>query len=209
MNKLLLLVSTFLLFGICIHSNAQNDNLLSKTDYDSLYDRYQDSDTTLTKNDFILLYYSSSTYYTTSYSEIHNLEQSLKACNRGAQYAQTLIMGDSLIKYPYINLTALMECSFAHNAHLEYDEAKYYFKRYTLFCNIIKQSGKGTIEMPYLINSIGDAIEFMAFYKLNAVADSKLENGLIKISVAKNKQKITELYFSMPANGYVVEDTTH
>jgi hypothetical protein len=209
MNRTLFFINAFFLLGISLLTNAQQINLLSNAEYDSLYLRYQSSDSTLSKEDFILLYYSSSNYYTTNYVEINKLEQSLKACNRGAQYSQTLILGDSLLKYPYINLTALMECSFAHNAHSEFDKASYYFKRYSLFCKLIKQSGEGTYEMPYMTNTIGDAIEFMAFYKWYALADTKLENGLIKFTLAKNKQKINTLYFLIPKSGYVVEDTNY
>jgi hypothetical protein len=188
---------------------GQSASPISKTAYDSLYTRYLKADTTLTKIDFINLYYVSPQYANADYNAIHNIEQSLKACNRAGQYAQTLIIGDSLLKYPYINLTALMECSFAHNAHSEFDKASYYFKRYSLFCKLIKQSGEGTYEMPYMTNTIGDAIEFMAFYKWYALADTKLENGLIKFTLAKNKQKINTLYFLIPKSGYVVEDTNY
>jgi hypothetical protein len=188
---------------------GQSASPTPKTAYDSLYSRYLNADTTLTKIDFINLYYASPQYANVDYNAIHNIEQSLKACNRAGQYAQTLIIGDSLLKYPYINLTALMECSFAYHALSNEEKTTYYFKRHDLFCYLIQKSGTGSMESPFLVNNIGDAIDFLASKKLYAINDLKLDNDLIKVSLAKNKLNLNVIYFKMPTNGYVLIENDH
>lgn len=170
--------------------------------YDKLVERLNASDTTLTIEDFQLIYYG---YQTTAnyYSKENEFKENLiKPLNRAGQYKQVIELADSILLVNPVSLVAHFEKSFAC-AHLGLTELEaFHRKRYILFCNVIKLSGNGTALLRYNCNSTNDALEFIAYKGLKATHDFKTDTGLIQFDLAKNKQKLAHMYFFIPAKAY-------
>lgn len=179
-----------------------NALLAERGGYSKLVARLNASDTTLTIEDFQLIYYG----YQTSpnyYSKENEFKENLiKPLNRSGQYKQVLELADSILLVNPVSIVAHFEKSFACAQLGLKDLEAFHRKRYIIFCNVIKLSGDGTALLRYNSNSTNDALEFISFKGLKAVHDSKTETGLIQFDLAKNKQKLKHLYFSIPAKAY-------
>lgn len=176
--------------------------LAERGGYDKLIERLNTSDTTLTIEDFQLIYYG---YQTTAnyYSKENEFKENLiKPLNRSGQYKQVIELTDSILLINPVSIVAHFEKSFAC-AKLGLTELEaFHRKRYILLCNVIKLSGNGTALLRYNCNSTNDALEFIAFKGLSAIHDSKTETGLIQFDLAKNKHKLAHIYFYIPVKAY-------
>ena len=171
--------------------------------YSVLLKRFKYSDTTLTPSDFKLLYYGFR--YESSYkpleSEFH--ENLLKAYNRAMRYKDAVVIADSVLIQNPVSLRAYFEKAYSSAQMMEKNEEAYNRKRYIVLCNVIKNSGNGTPESPFVTISVNDALEFLSYLGLPALDDRKLANGLIEFDLAKNKLKKMHLYFSIPVEAYI------
>ena len=208
-KSLLGFIGLFLSFAL----QAQIDSaripqlLAQKISYADLIKRLQASDTTLTIEDFKLIYYGYQVM-PAYYSKDNAFKEDLiKPLNRAAQYKQAIELADSILLINPVSIVAHFEKAYACAQLGMKDSEAFHSKRYIIFCNIIKQSGNGSTASPYFCNSTNDAIEFLAFRGFTAINDRKTEAGLIEIDVAKNKQKVLHLYFSMPDKAYTPPDT--
>jgi len=201
-----------LFFQACIFSfviSAQTDSafivnqIKEKGGYSVLLKRFIDSDSTLKPSDFKLLYYGFR--YEPTYkpleSEFH--ENLLKAYNRAMRYKDAVAIADSVLIQNPVSLRAYFEKAYSSAQMMKHDEEAYNRKRYIVLCNVIKNSGSGTPESPFITISVNDALEFLAYLGLPALDDRKLANGLIEFDLAKNKLKKMHLYFSIPSEAYI------
>jgi hypothetical protein len=176
--------------------------LAERGGYSKLVERLNASDTTLTIEDFQLIYYG---YQTTPayYSKENEFKENLiKPLNRSGQYKQVLELADSILFVNPVSIVAHFEKSFACAQLGQKDLEAFHRKRYILLCNVIKLSGNGTALLRYNCNSTNDALEFIAFKGLKAIHDFKTETGLIQFDLAKNKQKLSHIYFYIPVEAY-------
>ncbi|HSY60766.1 MAG TPA: DUF4919 domain-containing protein, partial [Cytophaga sp.] len=170
--------------------------------YEKLIRRLNASDTTLTIEDFQLIYYG---YQTTStyYSKENEFKENLiKPLNRSGKYKQVLELADSILLVNPVSIVAHFEKSFACAQLGLKDLEAFHRKRYIILCNVIKLSGNGTALLRYNCNSTNDALEFISFKGFKAIHDFKTETGLIQFDLAKNKQKLAHMYFYIPDQAY-------
>ena len=202
-----LAVSIFSLL-LSIVASAQVDTirtnliLTERGGYTKLVERLNASDTTLTIEDFQLIYYG---YQTTPhyYSKENEFKENLiKPLNKSGQYKQVLELADSILLVNPVSVVAHFEKSFACAQLGQTELEAFHRKRYILLCNVIKLSGNGTALLRYNSNSTNDALEFIAFIGLKAIHDFKTETGLIQFDLAKNKQKLSHIYFYIPVKAY-------
>lgn len=179
-----------------------NALLAERGGYKKLVERLNASDTTLSIEDFQLIYYG---YQTTPnyYSKDNEFKENLiKPLNRSGQYKQVLELADSILLVNPVSIIAHFEKSFACAQLGQKDLEAFHRKRYILLCNVIKLSGNGSALLRYNCNSTNDALEFIAFKGLKAIHDFKTETGLIQFDLAKNKQKLQHMYFYIPSEAY-------
>jgi len=170
--------------------------------YQKLTERFNNSDTTLTIEDFQLIYYGYQTTATYYSKENEFKENLIKPLNKSGQYKQAIELADSILLSNPVSIVAHFEKAFAFAQLRLSILEKFHQKRYIVLCNVIKLSGNGTALLRYNANSINDALEFLAFKELKAVNDSKIETGLIQFDLAKNKQKLLYMYFYIPNKAY-------
>lgn len=194
-------------------ASAQIDSVLvaqqlqEKSGYPALIKRFTASDSTLTIDDFKLIYYgyqTSPAYYS---KEIEFKENLIKPLNRSGQYAQVLELADSILLVNPVSIVAHFEKAFACARLGKTELEAFHQKRYIVLCNVIKTSGNGTALLRFNSNSTNDAIEFMAFKGFTPVNDRKTETGLIEFDLAKNKQKLLHVYFYIPAKAYTAPNS--
>lgn len=181
--------------------------IAQKGGYAKLTERFIKSDTTLTIEDFQLIYYG---YQTTAvyYSKENEFKENLiKPLSRSGQYQQVIELADSILLVNPVSIAAHFEKAYAC-AQLGLTEAEsFHRKRYIVLCNVIKLSGNGSAAEPYASNSTTDAVEFILFKGFTAVDDRKTDVGLIEFDLAKNKQKVLHLYFRIPGKAYTPPDS--
>lgn len=195
------LLISIIVFGQ-VDTIRTNQLLTERGGYTKLVERLHASDTTLTIEDFQLIYYG---YQTTSnyYSKENEFKENLiKPLNRSGQYKQTLELADSILLINPVSIVAHFEKAFACAQLGQTELEAFHSKRYIILCNVIKMSGNGTALLRYNSNSTNDALEFIAFKGLKAIHDFKTETGLIQFDLAKNKQKLAHIYFYIPAQAY-------
>jgi hypothetical protein len=175
----------------------------TKGGYEKLLNRFIESDTTLTITDFKLIYYGFR--YQAAYKPLESefTENILKAYNKAGRYPDALAIADTVLTENPVSLRGYFEKAYTAEQSLDRTTEMYNMKRYIVLCNTIKNSGNGTLESPYVALSINDALEFMAYLRLPALDDRKLENGQIEFDLAKNKQKKIHLYFLIPDEAYI------
>ena len=176
--------------------------LAERGGYTKLIDRLNASDTTLTIEDFQLIYYG---YQTTSnfYSKENEFKENLiKPLNRSGQYKQVLELTDSILLVNPVSIVAHFEKSFACAQLGQKDLEDFHRKRYIILCKVISLSGNGSALLRYNCNTTNDALEFISFRGLKAIHDSKTETGLIQFDLSKNKQKLAQMYFYIPDEAY-------
>lgn len=170
--------------------------------YEKLVERFNNSDTTLTIEEFQLIYYGYQTTKTYYSKENEFKETLIKPLNKSGQYKLVIELADSILFFNPVSLVAHFEKAFAC-AQLGLTTLEdFHQKRYIVLCNVIKLSGNGTALLRYNANSVNDVLEFLAFKGLKATNDSKTEIGLIQFDLAKNKQKISHLFFFIPNKAY-------
>jgi hypothetical protein len=170
--------------------------------YQKLIERFKNSDSTLTIEDFQLIYYGYQTapgYYS---KEDEFREDLIKPLNKSGQYKQAIELADSVLSSNPVSIVAHFEKAFACAQLGLTSFENFHQKRYIVLCNVIKSSGNGSELLRYNANSVNDALEFLAFKGLKAVNDSKTETGLIQFDLSKNKQKLLHLYFYIPNKAY-------
>lgn len=178
----------------------------SKSGYSNLVKRFENSDTSFTKEDFYILYYGFPTTSAYHPEEIAFQEALLKPYSVAGKPQEVILLAESILKIDPVSITAYFEYAYALNTLQKTNEAAYYFSRYQLFCRIILQSGKGTATLPYLVNTANDAIEFLSYLNLKAFEDQSVGDGLIEFKLVKNKRKLKSVYFKMPAAGYTIDE---
>ena len=192
---------------------GQTDSLLTqqliqKGSYSKLIQRFQVSDSTLTIEDFKLIYYGYQTtpaYYSAENTFKENL---IKPLNRSGQFKQAVELADSILLVNPVSIVGHFEKAFACAQLGLKDQETFHRKRYILLCNVIKLSGNGTMLSPYVCNTTNDAIEFLAYKGFTAINDRKIETGLIEFDLAKNKQKCLHVYVAIPAKAYTPPDAS-
>lgn len=205
------IVSLLAFILITLSSYAQNYDSIktviqSKGGYPTLVKRFENADTSFTKEDFYLLYYGFPT--TTAYQpeEIAFQEALLKPYSVAGKPQEVILLADSILKMDPVSITAYFEYAYALNTLQRSNEASYYFSRYQLFCRIISLSGNGTTKQPYLVNTANDAVEYLSYLNLRAFEDQSLGDGLIEFKLVKNKRKLKSVYFKMPVAGYTINE---
>ncbi len=204
------LVGVFL--SLVLH--GQTDSLLTlqqlnqKGGYSKLIHRFKESDSTLTIEDFKLIYYGYQTtlaYYSAENTFKENL---IKPLNRSGQFKQAIELADSILLINPVSIVGHFEKAFACAQLGLKDQEAFHRRRYILLCNVIKLSGDGSALLRYACNTTNDAIEFLAYKGFTAINDRRIETGLIEFDLAKNKQKCLHMYFAIPARAYTPPDAS-
>lgn len=201
----------FVLISFAIHAQIDSiivaQQLKEKGGYPKLIKRFATSDSTLTIDDFKLIYYG---YQTTSayYSKENEFKENLiKPLNRSGQYNQVIELADSILLVNPVSIVAHFEKAFACARLGKTDLEAYHQMRYVVLCNVIKTSGNGSALLRFNSNTTNDALEFIAFKGLTPINDRKTDTGLIEFDLEKNKQKLLHMYFYIPAKAYTAPNS--
>ncbi|MGN6645411.1 MAG: DUF4919 domain-containing protein [Cytophaga sp.] len=204
---MLKLLSIGLLF-ISYALSAQIDSVLvtaqlkERGGYSKLADRFNKSDSTLTIEDFKLIYYGYQTTPSYYSKDVEFKENLIKPLNRSGQYNQVLEVADSILLINPVSIAAHFEKAFACARLGKTDLEAYHRKRYILLCNVIKTSGDGSALLRFNCNSTNDALEFISYKGFTAINDRKTDTGLVEFDLAKNKLKLLHMYFFIPNEAY-------
>lgn len=167
--------------------------------YPELVKRFQNSDSTLTAQDFLYIYYGFISRPAYKPSVIDTLEISAKDYNRNKEYMLAYELADSVLKFYPVSIGLYLEKSFAcYNLHRT-DEEQYNRKRYVVLIRTILKNGDGhTPSTAYTVLSYNDMYEVTDYLGLNIEKEERAEaNGLsyFVLYPSKNKEKIKHIYF--------------
>jgi hypothetical protein len=207
MKKLIIFFSLLLVF---LNSSAQPDyNIIknkisspdSSTFYPKLEQRFVDSDSTLRKEDFYLLYYGGVFSKNYTPQEITEKEKVIRLANYSGEYLQAYELADSLLKIYPVSIQAYFEKAYACHNLKRFDEEEYNRKRYKLFIKIILSSGDGkSLETAWHVNLMNDEYEVLQYLQLLSIEETEIEySGKVYdvISLKPNKLKLKNIYFDI------------
>lgn len=202
--------SIALIFSFVVY--AQEDvktiqqHIAAKGGYELLKGRFISSDTSLSIADFKLIYYGF--LFEPAYRPLETAfkENLIKPYNRAGKYAEAIQIADSILLQNPVSITAHFEKAFSCAKSGKPELETYHRKRYIVLCNVIKSSGNGSEQLPFIALSVNDALELLSYLGLQAVNDRQIENGLIEFDLARNKAKLVHVYFSIPAQAYTPPD---
>jgi len=175
----------------------------SATWYPTLVDRIQKLDTTLTANDYNLLYYGNvfADCYS-PYGESKKQEKFLKLYGK-TEYDKAIKIGQSVIEENPVNLKILFKMLVCYNQQGDKATAKLYARAYFGLLDAIYRSGDGkSVETAYVVGTVSDEYEMLADMELRITSQSLIgHTDLLKIDMksqkGKKKDKIKELYFDV------------
>jgi len=165
----------------------------------SLIKRFQSSDSTLTAQDFLYLYYGFISQPNYKPTQIDTLEVEAKDRNHATDYIGAYELADSVLKFYPVSVGLYLEKSFACYHLRRVDEEQYNRKRYMVLLRTILKSGNGcTSEQAFTVLSYNDMYEVTDYLGLNIEKEERIvENGqhYFLLHPSKNKDKIKHLYF--------------
>lgn len=174
-------------------------NSSSAAYYPTLLKRFQTSDSTLTEQDFVYLYYGFISQPAYQPRVIDTLEVEVKERNKATDYMGAYELADSVLKFYPVSIGLYLEKSFACYHLRRADEEQYNRKRYLVLVRTVLKNGNGTTaDKAYTVLSYNDMYEVTDFLGLNIMKEEKVEaNGqhYFLLTPSKNKKKIKHLYF--------------
>jgi hypothetical protein len=167
--------------------------------YPTLLKRFQTSDSTLTSQDFLYLYYGFISQPAYKPRTIDTLEVEAKDRNHATDYIGAYELADSVLRFYPVSVGLYLEKSFACYHLRRVEEEQYNRKRYMVLLRTILKNGTGsTMEYAYTVLSYNDMYEVTDYLGLNIEKEERVvENGqhYFLLHPSKNKDKIKHLYF--------------
>jgi hypothetical protein len=173
----------------------------SDSEYKLLLERFKNSDSTLTREDFVDLYYGAVFLNSYDPGKISKVEERIRILNFSNQFIEAYELADSLLqKYP-MSIQAYFEKTWACFNLKRFEEEKYNEKRYKILIKTILQMSDGSSpETAYHCNLPNDEFEVIKFLKLEVKEEKEISyNGQTYdlFSFKSNRSKIKELYFNV------------
>ncbi|MDB5255718.1 MAG: hypothetical protein JWM14_413 [Chitinophagaceae bacterium] len=166
--------------------------------YKQLVEKLRQSDSTLQRNDFLTLYYGSVGQPSYKLELIDSIEQNIKEHNLLQEFIQAYELGDTLLAFHPVSITAYFERSFACYALKRTDEESINNQKYVLFVKCVLSSGNGFEETPFVVVSYNDAIEVLKYLHIKYKTIEEADNNRIVALLNKKRQGSDKVYFRLP-----------
>jgi hypothetical protein len=175
------------------------NNKESNTYYSLLVQRFLDSDSTLTMEDFQLLYFGATLQNNFDADKIMEAEREIRLANYSGEFYEAYQLSDSLLKIFPLSIQAYFEKAYACYNLKRFDEESYNTKRYKILIKTILSKGDGkTFETAYTANLANDKYETIKYLGLAYKEEMEVEyNGKLYdvFTLKPNKSKLKNLYF--------------
>jgi hypothetical protein len=159
--------------------------------------RLQALDSTLTKQDFIALYYGAAFQPAYALDWIDSVEYKIKEYNLLQEFMSANELADSLLRVHPVSITAHFEKSFACYGLKRTSEEALAQQQYRIFTRCVLTSGTGLVEHPFYVVSDQDAIEVVKYLQVKYKTVSVEEDHTIVVALAKKYQGVERLYFKL------------
>lgn len=199
---LLFLLSSSMVFGQVDYEAIKKRTSDEENEmyYPHLIQRFIDSDSTLTIEDFQSIYYGVFFHKPYDLDKIIESERTIRLANYSGEYLEAYELADNLLKEYPVSIQAYFEKAYACYNLKRFEEEAYNTKRYKILITTILSSGDGkTFETAYHANLSNDKYEVIKFLHLEYKEESEVElDGKVfdVFSLKSNKQKQKILYFS-------------
>lgn len=158
----------------------------NRDEYDALFKRFLECDTTLTADEMAKLYYGYT--YTEGYFGYYSLdEKELNKMLEAEEYTKAVQWLQKEREKEPFNITVLNRLAISAHLAGNDDLAVKSFMQFDLIDNIIAASGNGTEEHPHHIIYVNDEYEVMrGGYRIDSFQKQTLRNSCDVMSVIKN-----------------------
>ncbi|MBX9850770.1 MAG: DUF4919 domain-containing protein [Cytophagaceae bacterium] len=199
--KLILICFPFLLQGQVDYPyiKARISDSTSNTFYPVLTQRFNDSDSTLTGEDFYLLYYGAIFLPDYDTTKILEAERAIRLANYTGEFLEAYELSDSLLKIYPVSIQAYFEKAYACFSLKRFGEEAYNNKRYKVLIRTVMGRGDGkSFETACHINLHNDAYEIVKYLQLESKEELEVEyqgKTYEVVHLRPNKLKLNHLYF--------------
>jgi hypothetical protein len=173
--------------------------------YPTLLQRFLDSDSTLTIEDFQLLYYGAVFHKNYDNNKIMDAERQIRLANYAGEFLEAYNTADSLLQEYPMSVQAYFEKAYACFNLKRFEEEAYNSKRYKVLIRTILSSGDGkTFESAYYANTPNDEYETLKYLRVESKEEAELEyngNSYDLFTLKPNKSKLKHLYFNISKQG--------
>lgn len=172
--------------------------------YPSLLERFSNFDSTLTLNEYKLLYYGSTFQENYSPYGADSKESDFYKEYNTKNFKTAIPIGEALLKENPINVTLIFKLMVSHYQLDEETTSRNYARNYYHLLDVIYNSGDGkSIKTAYVVINVSD--EYQIISDLRLFNTSQALVGVTDVltidtknqKVEKGQQKIKELYFNV------------
>jgi len=171
--------------------------------YKKLWQRFNNSDSTLTKDHFYYFYYGSTFLPSYQVEAIDSVEESIREANYTKDFIRAYELADSLLQHYPTSIQAYFEKSFACYNLKRFEEEEYNKKRYKVLLKTIMDSGDGkSISSPWYANLPNDEFEVLRYLGAEIKDESELEvkeQVYDYFTLKSNPSKRKEVFFNVTA----------
>lgn len=173
----------------------------SQTYYPVLLDRFNQSDSTLSADDFTLLYYGA--VFLSSYDlyQIQEQEQKIRLANYDQEFLLAYELADQLLKNYPMSVQAYFEKAYACFNLKRFKEESYNNKRYKILIRTVLASGDGkSFETAFHANLPNDEYEVLKSLGLEIKEATEVEylhQSFDLFKLKPNKKKWKETFFNI------------
>lgn len=193
-----------------VYAQVDYDEIKKKTTdpeseyfYTKILERFNNSDSTLTEDDFEAFYYGSVFIDSYDPEKISQAEESIREANYSHDYLRAYEIADSLLKVYPASIQAYFEKGFACFNLKRFEEETFNNKRYKVLVRTILHSGDGkSITNAWYANLSNDEYEVVKYLQLEIkeVKELDVKEQFYDVFYLKsNKAKMKEAFFNVTA----------
>lgn len=173
----------------------------SQTYYPALLDRFNQSDSTLSADDFTLLYYGAVFLPSYDLYQIQEQEQKIRLANYDQEFLLAYDLADQLLKNYPMSVQAYFEKAYACFNLKRFEEESYNNKRYKILIRTVLASGDGkSFETAFHANLPNDEYEVLKSLGLEIKEATEVEylhQSFDLFKLKPNKKKWKETFFNI------------
>ena len=176
----------------------ESQNKSSKLNFNSLLDRFEKNDSTLTNYDIIALQIGFTN--NENYKPYDNVdkEREILQLIKNKEFEKAILLSDEFLKTNPLNLTALMEKGFAH-MKLKKENTEFHKEKTKKILRSIFWSGDGTIEKPYFVLSPIDGQTLIKYIMGGTIGTmgsgrDKNKNFVDILEMIKDEKSVTKYF---------------
>lgn len=169
--------------------------------YPELLERFRNSDSTLTSEDFEVIYYGG--IFLDSYDPVKltEAEQRIRELNYYKKYIEAYELADSLLREYPVSVQAYFEKGYACYNLKRFEEQEYNNKRYKVLIRTILRSGEGkSFSSAWFANLPDDEFEVLKYLNLEIREEAEIpyKDDIFDVFYLKsNKSRLKEAIFNV------------